>query len=847
MAFRISLGGRDWQFKGFVGEDWVWRNAEKPDTRDLRHWYQGAVPGTVQHDLWERGLVPNPYFEQNSLLLEWVPQRTWIYRKKFTPDESLRGHQVRLCFDGIDYEAQFFLNGERLGDHRGMFVPVSFDVTEKLKYGEENLLAVVLAAAPPEQPQVSRTSRVRTHKSRMTYWWDFCPRMPHVGIWDEVYLEATGPVRIDNLFVRTVLTDDFHRADVLVSVALSAPAAVTAVVRLGAEIIVEGTCAAEAAGGAGEPHTGGAACELSLPVMGPRLWWPNGHGDQPLYDLEVRVQGSDTRRIPFGIRKVELIPNATPDQTARPYTFVVNGRRIYARGWNWVPIDVMYGVERPAKLEHLLTLARQAGCNLLRVWGGGLIEKEAFYDLCDRFGIMVWQEFIQSSSGIENKPSTDPEFIAMMVREADAIIPRRRNHPSLVIWCGGNELTDPNGRPLDDDEPVLGALAAAVRRLDPDRHWLPTSPTGRQFSNTLPVIEADPLGMHDVHGPWEHQGLTEQYTLYNRGACLLHSEFGAEGMTNLKTLNATILPEHQWPATRENPVYFHLGSWWVNEPLVQKAFGGIGEIEGLQKASQFLQHEALRYALEADRRRAYQCSGTLPWQFNEPYPNGYCTAAVDYYGYPKPGYWGVRKAYETLAVTARFASQVWAGVARFEAEVFACSAGHAPVRGWLAARVVGVSGTQYLAQEQAVVIGPDGTTALDRVVMDLEGVEELFFLDLSVAGARNRYLFARGGTLAPMLAVEPARLTVERAPEWVLTVRNAGPVAALNIRLDDDRELHEAEGYVYFSDNYFSLLPGEAREVRVNFTGIDEPHRAVTVRGWNTEVVRLGGADLASR
>ncbi|HYF79469.1 MAG TPA: glycoside hydrolase family 2 TIM barrel-domain containing protein [Symbiobacteriaceae bacterium] len=833
MAQRISLGGRDWQFKGFVGEDWIWRNAEKPDTKDVRWWYQGAVPGTVQHDLWERGLIPNPYFETNSLQIEWAHQRTWIYRKQFLADQTLKGQQVRLCFDGVDYAAQFYLNGEKLGEHAGMFVPVSFDVTEKLKYGQENHLSVVLEPAPPEQPQVSKTSKVRTHKSRMTYWWDFCPRMPHVGIWDEVYLEVTGPARIENVFVRPVLTEDLQRADVQVSVALSGgPAKVQVVIRDGDQIVAE---------------TEGEGSEFSLPIIDPKLWWPNGAGEQPIYDLEVRITGSDTRRIPFGIRKVAFVANETPDDTARPYTIVVNGKRIYAKGWNWVPIDVMYGVERPAKLEHLLTLARQAGVNLLRIWGGGLIEKEAFYDLCDRFGIMVWQEFIQSSSGIENKPSTEPEFIEMMVREAEAIIPKRRNHPSLVIWCGGNELQGLDGLPLDDTEPVLAALKATVARLDPDRYWLATSPTGRQFSNTIKTIEQDPLGMHDVHGPWEHQGLTEQYTLYNRGACLLHSEFGAEGMTNLETLNATISPANQWPATRDNPVYFHLGSWWVNEPLVQKAFGGISEIVSLQKASQFLQHEALRYALEADRRRAYQCSGTLPWQFNEPYPNGYCTSAVDYYGIPKPGYWGVRKAYEPLAITARFASQVWPDAGQFEAEMFALNSDHHALVLDLVVRVVGLSGRVYLSEERPAAVKPDGTTELGAVSLPLDGVEELFFLDLTLGGAQNRYLFARTPDLAPMLAAPTTRLTIERDNDWTLIIRNDGDSTALNVRLDDGRPLAEREGYVYVSDNYFSLLPGEARTVRVNFTGIDEPHRQVAVYGWNTEVIRLGGAGLASQ
>jgi beta-mannosidase len=805
MAQRMSLGGSDWLFKGFVGEDWVWRNAEKPDTRDLRFWRRGTVPGTVQHDLWQVGELPNPYFEVNSLAAEWVPQRIWIYKKSFRADESLRGQRVQLCFDGVDFEAQFFLNGLPLGRHASMFTPVAFDVTDRLQYGEENLLAVVLEPAPPEQPQVSKTCKVRTHKSRMTYWWDFCPRMPHVGIWDDVYLNVTGPVRIKNVYIRTDLTADCHRADVEVSVALSAPAEVDVVIRFDGEVVAEGHGA-----------------DVSLPVMAPKLWWPNGYGDQPLYDLEVRVPGSDTRRIPFGIRRVELVKNETRDETAPPFTIVVNGRRIYAKGWNWVPMDVMYGVERPAKLEHLLTLARQAEVNLLRVWGGGLIEKQAFYDLCDRFGIMVWQEFIQSSSGIANKPSTDPEFIAMMVREAETIIPRRRNHPSLVVWCGGNELSAEGGRPLDDSEPVLGALAEVVHRLDPGRFWFATSPAAAP---------------HDAHGPWEHQGLTAQYKLYNDGTYLFHSEFGAEGMTNLKTLNATIGPERQWPATRDNEVYFHLGAWWVNEPLIQQAFGGIHDIVTLQKASQFMHYEALRYALEADRRRAYECSGTLPWQFNEPYPNAYCTSAVDYYGAPKSGYWAVRRAYQPLAVTARFDSQICDGDS-FTATLYGLSTLAEPVTEKLTVRVVGLSGSEYLCYDLLVIVGRDGTTPLGKVELPLAEVEELFFLDLTLGAAQNRYLFARTPNLAPLLTAPQTRLTAVRGEDWSVTLRNEGDTTALYVKLEDGRDL--GAGYVYCSDNWFCLLPGEARTVRVNFTGIDEPHRQVTVQGWNTEVIRLG-------
>ncbi|MGE5672321.1 MAG: glycosyl hydrolase 2 galactose-binding domain-containing protein, partial [Mycobacterium leprae] len=888
MGNKITLNGNDWRFKGYLGEDWVWRNGEKPTTRDLRYWYQGTVPGSVHQDLWENNQIPDPYWELNSLAIEWVPDRTWIYKKTFTADPAWQGQRVALHFKGVDYEAQFFLNGERLGEHVGMYTPAAFEVGSKLKYGEENMISVVIEPAPHEQPQVSKTTRVRTHKSRMTYWWDFCPRMIHIGIWDDVYLEVTGPAKVAQVWVRPQLSTDHRQADITVTAtidaALASPAAEAAVataagtapavnvgtaetlnaapaasaavspsavampvVEASATLTVEATVRlnGQVVATAQAPYTvNGCQGSVALPltVANPALWWPNGHGAQPLYQAEVRLLGPDgsvwdLQESTFGIRSVELVQNEKADPAARPYTFVVNGKKIYIKGWNWVPIDALYGVERPEKLERLLTLARNAHCNMLRVWGGGLIEKDAFYDLCDRYGIMVWQEFIQSSSGINNKPSTEPEFIDMMVNEAEQIIPRKRNHPSLVVWCGGNELGDLQGRPITNEEPVIGALKDAVNRLDPDRVWLPSSPSGPVYNNSLESIRKDPTALHDVHGPWEHQGLTGQYELYNQGTCLLHSEFGLEGMTNRKALDATIAPENQWPATRDNPLYFHRGSWWVNEPLVQKEFGGIDQVEPLRKASQFFQFEGLRYALEADRRRAYQCSGTLPWQFNEPYPNAYCTSALDYYGQPKSGYFAVAQAYEPLHVSAAFATQAWAGRESFEATLWVSNSDGSG-SGTLKVALVGASGKVYLQREGNVSYEGNRSTRVQAVQLPLAEIgEELFYLDLALTGADgtvasvNRYLFTKAETLAAMLTAPTTTVTVQQEGDRI-TVTNTGVYTALAIWLEDGRSFN-APGYVYFGANHFDLLPGESRTVAVAWTAdVPAGDRWIAVRAW---------------
>ncbi|MDQ0889495.1 beta-mannosidase [Paenibacillus sp. V4I9] len=856
---QISLNGNDWLFKDFLGEDWIWRNAEKADSKDSRWWRKGAVPGTVLYDLWQNGEVSDPYFERNSLLAEWVPERTWIYKKSFDIDASLFGQRVQLHFKGVDFEAQFFLNGTQIGHHKGMFTAAVFDVTDTLHYGGSNLLSVVIEKAPDEQPQVSKTSYVREHKSRMTYWWDFCPRMIHQGIWDDVYLDVTGPIRIEDIYVRSTLSNDFELANLTIDSTLSSAKQ--------AEVRVE-TCifsGEEQVSSVVSDHfisEGETKLSSTLQLNYPRLWQPNGSGEAHLYRVRINVFEkinepggradsllSSVKETTFGIRTVAWHRNETPDQTARPYVLVVNGHKTYIKGWNWVPMDVMYGREQPVKLERLLTLAKQAGVNMLRVWGGGLIEKDAFYELCNRYGIMVWQEFIQSSSGIANKPSEDEAFITMMVQEAGQIIPRKRNHPSLVLWCGGNELQDSDDRPLDDTEPVLGALKQVVETLHPDALWLPTSPTGRCFSNTLDNIEQDPTGQHDVHGPWEFQGLSQQYELYNKGTSLLHSEFGVEGMTHLKTLNLTISESNQWPATRDNPIYFHRGSWWINEPMIQSSFGNeLHNPEELIRASQFLQAEGLRYAVESNLRRMWQNSGTLPWQFNEPFPNAYCTSALDYFTNPKPVYYAMARAYQTIQVSASFAMIAWEGQGTFKADVWGVQSDRIEL-GELTSQwcLVGASGHLYSEAEWQGKVVSNAAIRLGTFELPLQQLQEdVFFFRINLVNAAkevissNCYPFSVTANLVPMLVLPQTSIQVEKTISeegaiWQLQLTNVGTQAAFLVHLEDARPV-TAEGYVYYTDNDFSLLPGESKSINVRWSSIPEADQELNISAWNSSV-----------
>jgi beta-mannosidase len=688
----ISLDGDDWQLRGCLGDEWRWHVA-KP--WDAPGWLPARVPGSVLDDLVRAGEVPDLWFERNSRLAEWVPSRSWIYRRPVEGPGTLR-------FEGVDHEARVFVDGEEAAHHEGAFTPFELALAPG-----QHQLAVVVHAAPASEPQVGETRRVRVHKSRMGYGWDFCPRLIHQGVWRPVTLGAPPEV-----FPVVTLEDGFGTVE------------------------VDG--------------------EVVLRVDEPELWWPNGLGEQRLYDAGgFRV----------GFRTVSF----------DGYELAVNGVPVPVRGWNWVPLDALYGVPRPEKLAHLLGLAARANVNLIRVWGGGLIETREFYDHCDRLGLLVWQEFSQSSSGIDSAPSDDPAFVRLLADDAREIVPRRRGHASLAIWCGGNELDG------DDSTSALAALREVVAELDPARSWLPTSP----------------LGAADVHGPWEHQGLGAHNEHYDTRTSLLHSEFGVEGMTNRRSLQALIAEEHRWPADRTNPVYEHLGAWWNNAPLVQEVFGGrIEDVGTMRRCSQWLQYEGLRYAVEATLRRG---AGTIPWQLNEPYPNAWCTAAVDYRGDPKPAYYGVARAYAGVPA-ARFATSAWGGH----------DAARATVTG--PARFVDLDGGVVAEVEAGELAAPLGAFAHD-----------VFLLDL---GPQSRYVMTRTENLAPLLELPRAELELVADSNYRV-FRNVSRVAALGIVLEDARP-YDAPGWVTFSDNVLDLLPGEERRIE-----LEGPVGELRVEGWN--------------
>ncbi|QZN85495.1 hypothetical protein [Cellulomonas sp. C5510] len=866
----LDLDGDGWLLREALGDTWQWyvdagahslNNAADAARAAAATpgWWPATVPGSVVTALAAAGELPDPYRGRSSRAAEWTGARSWVHRRVVDLPPVPAGHRVVVELDGVDPSGTLFWDGEPVGRVDGLYHRLRAEVPPPRATPGPHRIAVVVDPLPPSEPQVGRTERVRTHRPRMTEGWDFCPRLPHQGLWrsarvvvDRVHLASAG-VRAELVPGPAGLpapdADGLVRVTGSVEVADDGPARVLAEVLDAAGRVVAST-AADLPGPVGERPLG-----LAVPVDRPARWWPRRLGEPTTYTVRLRTAGRTLWSGTVGFRTAHLVANAGAPAGARGYTAEVNGVRLPLVGWNWAPADAQYGAVPPERVRHLVDLAARSGAALLRVWGGGLVETEEFYDACDRAGLLVWQEFSQSSSGMQSAPATDDAFVDLLRREAAALVPARTHHPSLLLWGGGNELDD-GGVPLDEERsPALAALRDEVTRLDPGRSWLPTSPTGPAFHHRADVIAAAPDDQHDVHGPWEHQGLTGQQALADAGTCLAHSEFGVEGMANRRLLDDLVPASEVWPLDRSNPVHRHLGEWWDNAPLVQECFGGrLADVEGYRRASQHLQSTGLAYAVEADRRRWPRCSLVLPWQLAESYPNTWCTAVVDHLGDPKPAYHAVARAFAPDRATLRTATTAWGGRSHAVAEVWLWSDAGVPPGSRVAARLRRATDGAVLAERRwhvpEPVADPRPAGELRCPAAVLPPAEVLLWevewtapdgtpLDHEVVVATS------AADLAPLLDLAPATVEAGIGPDGpdgaVVTVTHRAGPAVVGLALLDARPV-DAPGWAVLDGDPRPLLPGATRRLRARWRGerpeggspaAGPPHRPLTLEAWN--------------
>ncbi|HID62615.1 MAG TPA: hypothetical protein EYP49_07770, partial [Anaerolineae bacterium] len=546
----VDLNGPDWQFGRVPQKSIDCENAN--DYNQVAEWLPATVPGNVRADLLALGYISDPFYGLNNEDSQWVDEWDWWYRKALSLQLG-EGERAFLVFEGIDYISAVYLNGVELGRHEGMFSRQVYEITHHLSGQSTESVATVRIRGSAALPRPRLTAwqrawnrisgtllpkfeafpdRIRTLKCQMGFGWDFAPRLRTMGLWDDVYLVVTRAVFIRDVFVQCEIQGirDKGRGTELARVKLRLELDADREQAARAQVTVRGKNFAD------ELHfdfdlalsKGPQVKEVELSIENPRLWQPWERGFPHLYEVKVDVYPtgssvpSDSLVTTFGLRTIELVPNDDAPSGASPWTFVINGQPLFIRGANWVPVDALPGRARREDYAHLLSLAKEAGINMLRVWGGGLREKRAFYELCDELGLPVWQEFPFACVFFGHFPRHE-SFLSLARRECTAIVRQLRNHPSLVLWCGGNEFSPRRNRKL------IETLKAVVAANDGTRPFKEVSP-GRGDSHNWRVW----------HGKYHVRH-------YRQDEAQFASEFGLSSVPDLASLQKFIPAEHLWP------------------------------------------------------------------------------------------------------------------------------------------------------------------------------------------------------------------------------------------------------------------------------------------------------------
>jgi len=596
-----------------------------------------SVPGSVQHALLQAGIIQDWNVGLNARKIEWVENRDWIYQAAL-PDEWVgSGKKLVLRCLGLDYSGDILLNGKRILPFDCTFTPYAVDLAPFLA-PSGNLLQFRFAPPPRYLGQYGETSRMKEWKARFYYYWDWTSRMVQTGIWDTVSLDVIQDASIEVLRCTSAVESDLKHGSLHIFGTVEG----AGTVRL--RLQRQGRILRSEELDAGTFSQGGVHW-LGLEVD---LWWPNGLGARPLYDVvcelldaEGRLLEQKTCRVGFKHVAWRLTQGASKD--AEPWLCVVNGKEFFLFGVDWAAIRPNFAELVEEDYRSRLALYRDCNMNILRVWGGGFLEKQWFYDLCDAMGLLVWQEFPLSSSGGDNYPPDDAESIAALSRIAESYIERLQHHACLLAWCGGNELQDdrlgvksPQPTLTIKNHPVLARFAEIVADQDPGRRFMVTSPYGPEGHYNL--AHAGKGLYWDAHGPWNFNGPVDGAwkTLWESSDAMIHSEMGAPGASSAAMIRRYKGDCEEFPCTYKNPLW-NRQPWWIDWPkFVAEKGREPNDLEEFVAWSQQRQSDALVLTARILRGKFPSCGGLIIWMGHDSFP---CTAApslIDFEGTPRP-------------------------------------------------------------------------------------------------------------------------------------------------------------------------------------------------------------------
>lgn len=633
-------------------------------------WMSARVPGTVHQDLLDHGRLPDPFYGMNEQKVQWVEKEDWLYRTVFTVTaDQLKSDAAWLTFEGLDTYADVYLNGSLLLKADNMFVGHKLAVKDVLREGENRLMIRFRSPVEETAPQwdtdgfnypadndhSEKRMSVYTRKAPYSYGWDWGIRLATSGIWRPVKLTFCNGAAIDDFFVRQQeVTEQVAKVDNQLEINNVTTTPKEAQVKV-----------VYAYGEQADTLTRTVVLQpgknsLSMPawIEKPHLWMPNGWGDPVLYTFTatVSVDGKEvaSREEAIGLRSIRVVME--DDKDGKSFYFEVNGKPMFAKGSNYIPGDALLPNMTGERYARLFEDIRAANMNMVRVWGGGIYEDDRFYEEADRNGILVWQDFIFACTTYPH----DPTFLKRVSEEAVYNMRRLRNHASLAMWCGNNEIYEgmrywgwkDKYSPVVWKEMTEGydvlfrqLLPELVEANDPGRFYMHGSPYEANWGRPESWKIADSHNWGTWYGQKPFESLDTEIPRFM-------SEYGFQAFPEMKTIRMFASPEDY---ELESPVMNAHQKASIGNFLIKKTMALYYKVpekfEDLIYAGLILQGQGMRHGIEAHRRHRPYCMGSLPWQLNDSWPV-VSWSSIDYYGNWKAMHYQIRRAFAPVLVDA---------------------------------------------------------------------------------------------------------------------------------------------------------------------------------------------------
>jgi beta-mannosidase len=827
-----------------IDSGWQFRAVANVDRTDVKEWHPAQVPGVVQTDLLNSKLIPDPFDRDNEFHLQWIGLADWEYQTTFQMDAAALAHDhLDLVFDGLDTFADVYLNDQAILQADNMFRRWRVPAKTLLKPGPNRLRIVFHSAVEKMIPYVKTLPYILpsisthnygneeniatapyTRKAPYNYGWDWGPRFMTEGIWQPVHLETWDALCIDNFHIHQhSITADL--ANVTAELDIDAGKATTATLTLAHDEM----SGPQTSDGTQPLQLNAGVNHISFPlrIAAPKLWYPVGYGEQIRYRFSASIrigrEAAAHAETKTGLRSVEL--RRVPDQWGKSFEFVVNGISVFGKGADVIPFDSFPNRVTPEIHRNILQAARDAHMNMVREWGGGYYESDDFYDICDELGIMVWQEFMFGGDMIPG----DVAFQENVRQEAIDQIKRLRDHPSIVIWCGNNEVEtgwwhwgdrqefkasispDTRDRVWQDYVIMFADIlkSAVTQYADPVPYW-PSSPSAN--------FEEIPDNQHngDMHywQVWHAQAPASDYTLqFPR----FMTEYGFQSFPEMRTIEAFAKPEDF--DIRSTVMQAHQKNKGGNERILTymlREYRQPKDFASYVYLSQVQQAEIIKIGAEHLRRQRPRTMGSLYWQLNDCWPVA-SWASIDYYGRWKALHYYARRFYDDVLISPFLHDD--------KVDVYVVSDKLQPLSGTIHMHLLDFSGNSLLEQTKEVQVPAQSSAiyfTVDKAALSAKGDPRRTFLvfDLEVAGKRvSRNLIFFDVTHDLDLPVAPKIETTfnQSGGDFTITLQSQKLTRSVYLSFGDLD--------VQSSDNYFDLLPGEAVTIRLKSSATPEQVR----------------------